>query len=378
MTLKEEYIKLFEKAAPRMSDNELLEAVLSSRKEDIMKNNENQPKKRVRKAVVIPLVAAFAAVVSAVGAVAVYSHNVNTEYAKLLDRQGYRQEYKDKDGGDVDQNAQAVKNELYEMLNIELDKSFECDGFTLEFPGAVCDGKSMIIFYNAVFDEEPNYSPTDRLFLNAKDYYYGDGVRKDGRSTLGTFEKRDGKTVYSGYTSLAGIENCSESLSINFTELNPSSGNDDLRFDVNLEIPIANDLAKYNKTVDTPSAPYVGLGNWGDWDLRGFEVTPLGIEFNMTSEKETPDPEVLKKFWPVFPTKITFKDGSTLDLGNDFLYFNLDGAERTFWMKADFNYPIIVDDIESIQFASAVIDMDGGVTTVEIPEVVERYKNSGK
>lgn len=366
--MKEEYIKLLEKAAPRTSDDELLEAVLSSRNEYIM-NKKNQPKKRVRKALLIPLVAAFAVAASAIGAVAVYSHNVNAEYAKRLDRHGHEKEYKDKDGSDVDQNAQAVKNGLYEMLNIKLDKSFECDGFTLEFPGAVCDGRSMIVFYNMVFDEEPDYYPDTKPCLFTRDY--GDELKQGGRASLGFFEKRGDKTVYSGYLSFLGIENCGESLTINLL-------NDDLDIDVNLEIPLANDLTTYNKTIDIPSTPHVGLGNWGDWDLCGLEVTPLGIEFNMTSEKETPGGEVLKKFWPVFPTIITFKDGSTLDLDNDFLYFNLDSAEKTFWMKADFDYPIIVDDIESIQFAGAVIDMDGGVTTVEIPEVVERYKNSGK
>lgn len=371
MTLKEEYIKLFEKAAPRMSDDELLEAVLSSRNEDIMKNNENPPKKRVRKALLIPLVAAFAAAASAIGAVAVYSHNVNTEYAKLLDQQRYVQEYKDKDGSDVDQNAQAVKNELYEMLNIELNKSFECDGFTLEFPGAICDGKGMIVFYDVVFDEESDYDPDERLSLFTRDH--NEKLRQGGRAVKGITGKRDGKTVYSSYVSFLGIENFSESLTIKFIELDSSRGGEDLKFDIDLEIPLTNDLTKYNKTVEMPSAPHVELGNWGDWDLCNFEVTPLGIEFNMTTENETPDSEVLRKFWPVFPTKITFKDGSTLDLGNDFLYFNLDSAERTFWMKADFNYPIIVDDIESIQFASAVIDMDGGVTIVDIPEVVEKY-----
>ena len=60
--MKEEYTGLFEKVAPRMSDEELLGAVLSGGKEHSMDNNKNTSKKRRIKA---PMIAVIAAAVTA-------------------------------------------------------------------------------------------------------------------------------------------------------------------------------------------------------------------------------------------------------------------------------------------------------------------------
>lgn len=381
--MKQEYNRLFEKAVPRTSDDELLNSVLSSRKGNItMKNNENKPKRRITKAIVIPLAAAFAAAATAIGAVAVYNRNVSEEYARVLQQQdGYkRQELVDKDGNEVDENLKAVNNGLYDRLNIELDKTFECDGFTLDFPGAVCDGESMLIFYTATFNEGQEIASNDQLYLCPKDWYCGsEKVKPDGRGINGVLEKIDGKTVFNGCTDLCGIETCTEDvLSINFTSLEgcldgPNYLRRSFDLDITLDIPLTGDLTKYNKTVDIPSAPHIDIGNWGDWDVNEVKVTPLTLTFNMSADHKTPEPRAIKDFWPVFPVEITFKDGSVLDLTKQIGGARIDDENRTFVMERRLDYPIDVENIATIQVASAVIDMDGSATTVEIPEVVERF-----
>ena len=383
--MKQEYNRLLEKAVPRMSDDELLGAVLSRREGNTMKNNENKSKKRFSKAVVIPLAAALAVGATAVGAVAVYNRNVNEEYARVLDQgEWQRQDLVDKEGNEVDQNLQAVNNGLYEMLNIELNKTFECDGYTLEFHGAMCDGESMLIFYTATFDDGQEFYPNDSLYLNPKDWYFGsEGVKRDGRGINGVLEKIDGKYVFNGCIDLCGIETVTEDvLSIHFTEFTGSVskiGEDVVRFDVDvtLDIPLPDDMDKFNKTVDVQSAPHIDIGNWGDWDVNSVKATPLTITFNMSTDHETPLPRVIKDFWPVFPEIVTFKDGSVLDLTNQIGGAGIDEENRTFVMETRLDYPIDVAEIATIQIAGAVIDMDGNAAAVEIPEVYEKYDENG-
>lgn len=383
--MKREYNALFEKAAPRMSDDELFNAVLSSRKGKFtMKNNENKSKKRFSKAVVIPLAAALALGATAVGAVAVYNRSVSEEYARVLQQDEWaRQELVDKDGNEIDENLKAVNNGLYDRLNIELNKTFECDGFTIEFPGAIYDGEAMLIFYNVTFVEGQEFDPYDQLCLEPKDYFFG-GEEIDGylRGIRGEFENVDGNTVYHDCVSLDNMGTYTKDvLSINFTGLEGSR--DDANYirrsfnlDITLDIPLSADLTKYNKTVEVPSAPHIDIGTWGDWNVNEVKVTPLSLTFNMSIDHETPEPRAIKDFCPVYPVVVTFKDGSVLDLTKQVGGAGIDDEERTFVRQLRLDYPIDVENVATIQFASAVINMDGSATTVEIPEVVERYSNA--
>lgn len=390
--MKQEYISLFEKAAPRMSDEELFNAVLNSRKGSItMKNNtqntEHKSKKFFSKAVVIPLAAALALGATAVGAVAVYNRNVAEEYANVLQQEDWvqRQELVDKDGNEIDENLKAVNNGLYEKLNIELNKTFECDGFTLEFPGAIYDGEAMLIFYNATFTEGQEFDTYyDHLSLEPKDNYYGgEGIYGYLRGINGEFETIDGNTVFHGCVPLDYLGTYTEDvLSLNFISLTGhlDYNNYALRsfdLDITLDIPLNGDLAKFNKTVEVPSAPHIDLGNWGDWNVNEIEVTPLSLSFDMSIDHETPEPVAIKNFRPVFPTIVTFKDGSVLDLTKQHGGAGIDDENRTFEMKKRLDYPIDVENIATIQVAGAVIDMDGTATTVEIPEVYEKYDENG-
>ena len=376
--MKEEYNRLFEKVAPRMGDDELFKAVLNSGKGHNMENNKNTSPKKRR---IAPMIAAFAAagaLATTAGAVTNYYRNVNEEYTDVLaqDAEVFPQPYKDKDGNAVDQKEKAQESGIYEKLNIKIDKTFELERFTLEVPGAISDGKELYIMYDLIFNEDPWAG--EHPWFEENDIPYLNGVTNNGNVGRGvalgegTVSKRDGKTVYSSYYDLMGLENCdADTLKVSFDSLWCSSMmlGDEYRFDAEIEIPISDDLTKFNKTIDITDAPYVKLGNWGNWDLTQVEVTPLGVTFKMKTDGETPDPLVGKNYRPKIPVYVIFNDDTMLDMTRRYASQGIDKESKTLKIKMLFNYPIDVDNIRSIQFASALVDMDGGVTAVDIPEI---------
>lgn len=379
--MKEEYTRLFEKVAPRMSDDELLKSVLNSGKAYNMENNnKNTSTKKSRKiAPAIAAVAAAAALATTAGAVTSYYRNVNEEYNTLLaqaDTEGFRQPYTDKDGNTLDMKDKAEASGMYEKLNIQLNKTFKCEGFTFEVPGAISDGEKIFVMYDMIFDEDPWSG--EHPWFKENDNIYLEGatdcaeVRWNNGIGLGTKSKRDGKTVYSSTLELSGVENCtSDTLKVSFDSLwtSTTSTDEEHRFNAEVEIPITDDLKKFNKTIDIPDAPYVKLARWGNWNLTQVEITPLSVTFNMETDGETPDPSVCKFYAPKIPAYVKFNDDTTLELRRPYDSNGIDTENKTLKIKVGFNYPIDVDEVQSIQFASAEIDMNGGVTELDTPEI---------
>ena len=359
-----------------MSDEELFKSVLSGGKEHGMSKNTT-PKKGNKKALLITAVAAAAVAATTVGAATVYNRSINEDYNEILAQadNGYYK-YTDKDGNELDRKNEAVEKGLYEKMNIELNKSFEFDGFTLEIPGVVSDGEELLVLYNLVFDEDP-FSGDDPWY--EKDeliYLFGDngteqGVYHGGRSPASTISIRDGKTVYSSIYDLTIIERPEDDiLKLSFERLYTSNGSKARDIYAEIEIPITDDLKKFNKTVDVPDEPYVELANWGNWDLAQIEAAPLGVTFILKTDGETPTSEIFKQALVYIPTYVTFKDGSTLDITTGFFGWDIKPENKTMMLKMRFNYPVEVENIQSIQFASALVDMeDGSSTTVEVPEM---------
>lgn len=383
--MKQEYNRLLAKAVPRMSDDELFGAVLNSRKGNIMKNNENKPKRRITKAIIIPLAATFAAAATAVGAVAVYNRNVADEYNNVLAPGAsiFEQEYKNAEGESA---TQPVSNELYEQMNIALDKTFECNGLTIEIPGAITDGKDMIVLYNVVCDGDPTNGELAKSFIEytpvTEGLGYGCGRFDEGMG----FSKRDGKTVLSGFFELSDLEDVTtDTIKVKLDCLLGDEGlwSDEgiLPLDIDLEIPLTSDITRFNKTVDVPSKPHVNLSAWGEWNMTDVEITPLSVTFNMDFDETSgtmPEPVVHKDASPDFPMIVTFKDGTTLDVSERAgMRHGIHSETRTTMIQRAFNFPINVDDVQSVQIASAVINVDGTAYAVEIPEINDHYVEHG-
>lgn len=392
--MKKEYRAMYDKIAPLKSDEELLSSVLiqsGSRKGNIIMKNENKSRKHITKAIAIPIAAALALGATAVGAVAVYNRNVAEEYANVLQREGdvFKQEYRTSDGEEVNLNAEALSSGLYDELNIELNKTFEFEDFTLEFPGAVCDGRDILVMYNMTFKK-------DLDCLSIKDQSFGlwgpndtldeEGLHGGTRATNGILSEVDGKKVYSGFVDYSGIQFCGESLTLHFEQINSSISRPadgfgwyNVDIDIDLEIPLTADFSKFNKTVVADTAQHVDILGWGEWDVESVDISSLLITFNVkTDELPDPDGNIFKTSSPVFPINVTMKDGSTLELGSDAIYRYGDDAEtKTAWFMAVLNYPLDVDNVQSVQFASAVINIDGSATTIDTSEFYEKYDENG-
>lgn len=382
--MKEKYNRLFEKAAPGMSDDELFKAVLNSGKErNTEKNNNTSPKRK--KAPMIAVIAAAAAVATTAGAVAFYNRSITEDYnnafaqnAAILSKFSLGAEYKDKDGNVIDPQDKAAEDNIYEKLNIELDKTFKCDRFTLDVPGAISDGKRLYIMYNLIFDEDPWSGKTPWFKENDSIHLIGTtdcaGVKRSGQLALGTRSERDGKTVYSSYFPLIGIENCTKgTVKVSLTSLYGSSMMSGKHyFYAEIEIPLPDDLTKFNKNVDTSGAPNEKFGEWGTWTLTQFEVTPLMLTYTMKTDDERPDE--LRDYRAKIPVCIRFKDDTVLELTDTYIFDEMfsskvGGDRKTLRSCITLNYPIDVSEIRSIQFASALADMNGNVTTVDAPEI---------
>lgn len=376
--MKETYNALFDKVASRMSDDELFNRVLSSREgEHIMDNNSENNKKTIKKRGIKMLAAPIAAVVATagltVGAFAVYERNISQEYNEVVAPGAsiFPQEYKNAEGESA---AQPVDNQLYEQMNITIDKTFKRDGVTLEVPGALCDGKDMIVFCNFIFDEEPSSEDVSKCFIGytpvTEGLKHGTAHYDEGM----TNSTRDGKTVFNRFIELSGLEEITADT-VKVT-LDCLWGDEDLwdngiyELGFDIEIPLTGDFTQFTKTVDISTKSHVNLSAWGEWDMTDIELTPLSVTFNMHSDGVIPDPSIHKDASPDFPMVVTFKDGSTLDISaHAGMTHGIDPETKTTTIQRSFNFPIKVEDVKSVQFASAVIYMDGTTETVEIPEI---------
>lgn len=387
--MKKAYSEMFEKLAPQKSDKELFGAVLNSRRGNItMDNNKKNTKKHGIKMIVAPLAAAIVVAGTTVGAMAVYNRNLSQEYNEVLARNaegGFAKDRTDVDGNKVNQGNVALDNGLYEQLNITLDKTFEYEDFTLKFPGAICDGTDILVMYNITFNKHLECLDIDGQGFSVWGAN-GDldlGLYDGTRARSGIFSTRDGKTVYSSFVDYTGVENCGEQLDLHFEEIRSYAGYVGMQeyrvdLDIDLEIPLTGDLTRFNKTFKAADAPHIDIGGWGEWDVDSIEITPLSVKVNTKTDGEVPERGIFKKYWPVFPVNVMFKDGSTLELGDTALsQFWFEPEDKTCAFKANFNYPIIVDDVQSVQFSSAVVNEDGSTETVDVPEPVERYQTAG-
>lgn len=361
-----------------MSDDELFKSVLSGGKEHNMENNKNTTPKKRKLAPMIAAAAAAAVLATTSGAM-IFNRNVPEEYnnALALDAEVFPQDYTDKDGNAIDQKDTAYASGMYEKLNIEINKTFVCDGFTLEVPGAISDGEEMLIFYNITFDEDPWWD-THWLITNEKLRLQASvrsaGARIGGRLTDGIADRSSGKMVYSSYLCVRGIDDMRiKMLVVSFDYLWGSYGGSDTRnryINEEVKIRIPNDLTKFNKTVDIPDKPYVKLGSAGNWNLLQLEATPFGVSFSMETDEEMPDDDYYFVCSHRIPIYVNFKDGSSLDATSGLSAWKDDAVNKTLWFKTSFNYPIDVDEIQSIQFVNAQVDMENGsVMTVDAPEV---------
>lgn len=362
--------------------NPLIEA-MSNIDDALVQKAQKAAKAPIRiRTLCVAAAAALALGATAAGAVAVYNHNVTEQYANILENNnaGYaQQEYKTADNENVDKNATALNGGLYDDLNIEINRSFEYEDFTFEFPGALYDGKDILIMYNIVFNKD---LPCLHLPMQDFNLWIDTEAYQGPRCLNGIMSERDGKTVYHGYVDYNNVDELGDVMNLRLYEMKNAAGrvgvdNYEAELDIDLAIPLTGDFSNLGKTVEPSAAQHIDLGSWGEWDFEGVELRPLSIRFNLSGNTFTEDYDFIK-YRPVFPISVTMKDGSVLELKSDMMlccYY--DEETDTTIPAATLNVPIDVDNVQSVQFASVVIDVDGNAATVEIPEIYDRFDEDG-
>lgn len=369
MTLKEEYNKLFERVAPRMSDDKLFRAVLEIT--DRKGYNMNKKNKiRGKRAVIIPLVCAGVVAATSVGAAAVYSRSVSTEYKNVLEAQltYYGNSYTDSEGNRIPKSMLGLDEEVYERLSVSIDQTFELDDLDLRFTDMITDGRRGIVMYT-ITPKGDKWSNIDKELLKEDWalYWLPEGGRSIG-NTIQDANYFDG--VFTGYIDITNMDVSGEPIKIDIDHFMCTQSVYEeggfITYEINktLEIPVSEEYTKFNRTVSVAGNPRVDLVDWLEWNLDSLTVSPLGFEAEFSGN--TVNRNLMKLFDSNAPIVARFKDGTTLTMKNG-KRTNIPDSLDKLGTIYNFDYPIDVDSIESVQIADAVVNIsDGSVTRVEI------------
>lgn len=374
MTLKEEYNKLFERVAPRMSDDKLFRAVLEIT--DRKGYNMNKKNKiRGKRAVIIPLVCAGVVAATSVGAAAVYNRNVIEEYKNALEKNltYWGNSYTDSEGNRIPKSMLGLDEAVYERLSVPIDQTLELDDLDLCFTDMITDGRRGIVMYT-VTPKGDKWSNIDNACLEADWalYWLPEGERGIG-NTFQDANYSDG--VFTGYIDITSMDVSDEPVRINIdnfmctrsvnTVCNIEEG-EFISYEINktFEIPVSEEYTKFNKTISVAGSPRVDLVDWLEWNLDSLTVSPLSFEAEFSGN--TVNRNLIKLFESEAPIIVRFKDGTTLTMENG-VRTNIPDSLDKLGTVYNFDYPVDVDSIESIQIADAVVNIsDGSVTRVEI------------
>ncbi|MDE7361312.1 MAG: hypothetical protein K2N38_05210 [Oscillospiraceae bacterium] len=139
--MENKYKELFDKITPRMSDDELLSAVLDRKAENM--GNSNEKKRFAKKAVIIPAVAAAALLCTTVGVAAAYEWNIPAAISDIFNMNS-------------DKIPDSVSFKEFNFTTVggrELDDVLKFDGYEVQMKGVAADPHSMLLFYDLVVDD---------------------------------------------------------------------------------------------------------------------------------------------------------------------------------------------------------------------------------
>lgn len=146
--MKEKYNALFDKLAPRRSDEELLRAVLDRKAE-----NMSEKKRFSKKAIIIPAVAAALVLGTSVGVSAAYEWNMQRELRQTIEKQV----------NDIYNVTDEEKRKLWDIdlsaiASKPLDIKKKVDIGTVHIKGIAAEEYTSYLIYDVIFNEDYDYS----------------------------------------------------------------------------------------------------------------------------------------------------------------------------------------------------------------------------
>lgn len=160
MSMKEKYNALFEKISPRMSDEELLSAVID--RKAVNMSNFNKKKLFGKNAIIIPAAAAAVLLCTTVGVSAAVNWDLLSAIRSLFNKPESTNGFTFKD------------YDLDSIGSEELAERYERDGYTIQMLGVAADKHTSFLLYDIILDEgytfkndlgEYTYSNGDEAFV---------------------------------------------------------------------------------------------------------------------------------------------------------------------------------------------------------------------
>lgn len=148
--MENKYKELFEKISPRMSDEELLSAVLDRKAE-----NMSEKKRFNKKAIIIPAAAAAVLLGTTVGVSAAYEWNLPAAISDIF-------------GKSAEEIPDGVSFKEFNFTTVggkELNEVFKFDGCEVQLKGVAADPHSMLVFYDVVFDDAVSEENMENLYV---------------------------------------------------------------------------------------------------------------------------------------------------------------------------------------------------------------------
>ena len=357
--MENKYKELFEKIAPKKSDEELLRAVL-----DRKAVNMSEKKRFNKKAIIIPAAAAAVLLCTTVGVSAAYEWNLSAALSDIFDKSSK------KAPDDVtfkDFNFQTIGGK-------ELNDVIKFTGYEVQLKGVSADPHNMLLFYDVVLDDENiTFKKDEGVHLNVRpdpvndlemihDYYLRpnaagteddpammspeerakliDGGGGSRTLSLGT----EGNVAHFCYrSSMGGMDFVDKEIKLEFQKtLYKYTADDGYPFlddpnDENQLYTVKLDFIDASSTIDFKPDAEIALLSGYTGTVTHVQISPLSVMFRVSwgdtpvewkhFEDEETDPnaidgeEIYKEF------KIKLKDGTVMDTGS-FLSWE-DGADRS-------------------------------------------------
>lgn len=379
--MENKYKELFDKISPRMSDEELLSAVLDR------KAVKNMRKKFNKKAVLIPAVALAVFGATTVGVSAAFNWNLSSAIQALFQKP-------EVDG----EHGMAFKDFVIDDIGSkELTDGFERDGYTVQLIGVIADEHTSFLMYDLTIDEERVFeikypdctydytcSNIDEAYLDIKTTYESyssmlDEYLENKRLIDENYEESDFTKLLSHETpQVIGREgnvfHCAQRYDVSMLSLKDKEITFDvsgitLRFDdsrlfgesdnaqVLDKLTIKYDFINESPEISlTPNAPF-RLGD-GEYSIGSVNLSFLSVDIRVDWGRLTEEDETYKNIGTLLETArksvgVRFKDGSVTDNGALFWKdgYNIGVGEegfRTSVLHLMWRYPVDINDIEAI------------------------------
>lgn len=364
--MKKEYNAMYDKLAPQKSDDELLQAVLSGKAENMDEN-----KKRKRKAIIIPTLVAVVLCATTIGVSAANDWKLTAVLSDAM-----KNIFGKKAAAAPDKS---FKEFGFEQLHgKELNNIIDFDEYSIELKGVAADKYTAFIVYDIVFDEDFDYklssgeewcalwhqSNFDHL---VNDFKQGNQPLPGGYSK-NEFLSMDGNIAHC-YTELtSGMPLQDKTMELVSNGLYRSNVNDpDYGEEIDcgggeFSITFDFDTLSNSKTIEPNTK--ITSNELGDGKVVYLSASPFGLVINFVWDDGDKMCEYVhmsnnghEKWVNALDLKIMFKDGTEKDINA----FEEDGASNFISYRDDhtvtqletalfphWKYPVNVDEIESV------------------------------